>query len=250
MGVNKAGSASARPARLLDNRNYVEIGNENNFFSLHTTLSGVLGGGREEGKKRREAWKQTFPIQPCHSPLRSVELWAEFIQLSLLFTRRATYESHFSLFVYRTRKNHADASDFRFPLAFRVCSRLLTDKLIRVCLLIYASSPSYSFTGVQVKNLPVEKLFVCSPTLLCEWKWKFFFFLSQQIFSKEKEENGKESGCSVFWDYVACRKVTGVFSWKSWFKLFDMNKMYEFYRIFNGLMYVLLFVFKISSINF
>lgn len=42
---------AARPARSLDNRNYVEIGNENNF-SMHTTLSGELGGGRGEGERR------------------------------------------------------------------------------------------------------------------------------------------------------------------------------------------------------
>lgn len=79
-----------------------------------------------------------------------------------------------------------------------------------------------------------------APTLLCEWKWKFFFFLSQQIFSKEKEENGKESGCSEFWDYVA---------WKGDWSLLRKSEFRKF-LIFVEILWRLSWYFFKSFANF
>lgn len=89
---------------------------------------------------------------------------------------------------------------FSFSSRFRVCSRLFdrqTNTSLFANLRLEPFTPSILQAKARQKAASREA-YPVRPTLLCEWKWKFFFFLSQQIFSKEKEENGKESGCSEF----------------------------------------------------
>lgn len=88
-----------------------------NFFCNAHNIVGWAGRRTGRGEAAG-SMKTTFPIQPCHSPLQSVELWAEFIQLSLSLTRRGTYESHFSLFCLPHQEKSCRRLRFSFSSRF------------------------------------------------------------------------------------------------------------------------------------